>query len=228
MLGGLAGLAGVATSIKAASIAQTPQGPMLLSRRLVRGLSDGNRIEVRRLWRVAFVRRQSGMALIGRQVGVSVEAPERLAPIAAIERERSTDNKFPIIIDESGLIVGAGEAENASDVDRAIHAAQQIAQENGASKSQQQQLRAALQQVQAAGSSLLDRLPKDLFFPRSSGFAEQRAINLPGGVSGQFEVTYSVSAHPISGLLDHADRHIVTRLGDSAQASSEHWELREI
>lgn len=109
--------------------------------------------------------------------------PAKLEPIATIERNRVTDGKFPILIDWSGPIVSAGEAELTSDVDRAIEVAQQMAARNGASTTQQQQLRAALAQVQAAGNSLLDRLPRDLFFPRNNGFADRRPITLPEGAA---------------------------------------------
>jgi len=59
--------------------------------------------------------------------------PAKLEPIATIERNRVTDGKFPILIDWSGPIVSAGEAELTSDVDRAIEVAQQMAARNGAS-----------------------------------------------------------------------------------------------
>jgi hypothetical protein len=32
----------------------------------------------------------------------------------------------------------------------------------------------------------------------------------------------------LSGLLDRAERQVVTRIGDTEQISSEHWELRTI
>jgi hypothetical protein len=226
--GSFAGLIGLAAPVMATSKLHVPREPMRLSRTLIRGLSDGNRIEVRRDWRVAFASQGSGLAITGHQINVEVSVPAKLEPIATIERNRVTDGKFPILIDGSGLIVSAGEAELASDVDRAIEVAQQMAARNGASTAQQQQLRAALAQVQAAGNSLLDRLPRDLFFPRNNGFADRRPINLPDGRSGVFEVIYSVTSQPLSGLLDRAERRVVTRIGDTEQISSEHWELRAI
>nr|WP_298898453.1 hypothetical protein [uncultured Altererythrobacter sp.] len=226
--GGFAGLIGLSAPGLAGSKLYVPQGPMRLSRTLIRGLSDGNKIEVRRDWQIAFTPQGSGLAVTGHQINVEVSVPEKLEPIATIERNRATDGKFPILIDRSGLIVSAAEAELASDVDRAIEVAQQMAAKNGASTTQQQQLRAALSQVQAAGNSLLDRMPRDLFFPRNSGFADKRPISLAGGRSGMFEVSYSVTSQPLSGLLDRAERQIVTRVGNTVQVSSEHWELRAI
>lgn len=226
--GGFAGLIGLAAPGLATTKLHVPREPLRLSRTLIRGLSDGNMIEVRRDWQVAFTPQGSGLAITGHQINVEVSVPERLEPIAAIERNRATDGKFPILIDGSGLIVSAGEAELASDVDRAIEVAQQMAAASGASATQQQQLRAALSQVQAAGNSLLDRLPRDLFFPRNNGFSDRRPINLPGGRSGVFEVTYAVTSQASSGLLDWAERRVVTRVGDTEQTSSEHWELRAI
>ena len=231
--GGFAGVFGVlatgwAAPGWAALALQIPLGPMRLSRTLVRNLSGGKKIEVRRAWRIAFESQGHGIAITGQQIDAQVVAPKKLEPIAAIERSRSTDNKFPIMIDQSGLIISAGEAELASDVDHAIEVAEQIAAKNGGSMAQRQQLRAALSQVQAAGTTLLDRLPRDLFFPRNNGFADKRSISLPDGSSGEFEVNYSVTTQPRSGLLDEAMRQVVTRIGDTEQVSSERWELRAI
>jgi len=102
-----------------------------------------------------------------------------------------------------------------------------MAAKRGASASEQQQLHAALSQVRAAGTALLDRLPRDLFYPRSNGFADKRSINLPGGNVGEFEVHYSASPQPQSGLLDHAERQVVTRIDGTEQISTEQWDLRE-
>ena len=228
LLGGMAGLAGMTLPASAAPNLQVPQGPMSLTRKLVRQLSDGNEIRVSRSWQISFLRQKPGLAVVGSQINVDVDAPTRLAAIASIERERSTESKFPILLDGSGLIVSAGEAENASDVEGAIRVALQTAAKGGASLTQQQQLRAALARVQAAGTTLLERLPPDLFFPRNSGFVDKREIGLPDGSVGEFEVSYSVISQPLSGLLDRADRHIVTRVGGSEQMSSEHWEMRAI
>lgn len=226
--GGFAGLICLATPGLATSQLQVPRVPMRLSRTLIRSLSDGNQIEVSRAWQILFAQQGRGLAVTGHQINVAVSAPKRLEPIAEIERSRSTDGKFPILIDSSGLIVSAGEAEAASDVDHAIEVAQQMAAKNGASMTLQQQLRAALSQVQAGRNTLLDRLPRDLFFPRNSGFADRREISLPGGDSGEFEVSYSVTSQPLSGLLDRAERRVVTRVGDTEQTSSERWKLRAI
>ncbi len=226
LVGSLAGMVGLAAPVVAKSAMQVPEGPMRLSRALIRYLSDGKRIEVMRTWLIAFAEQGSGLVVTGRQTNVEVKAPDRLEPIATIERNRSTNNKFPILIDGSGLIVSAGEAEAASDVDRAIELAQKMAAKDGASMAQQQRLNAVLSQVQAAGNTLLDRLPRDLFFPRNSGFSDKRVISLPDGRSGKFEVVYSVRSQPLSGLLVQADRLVATRIGNTEQKSSEHWELR--
>lgn len=228
VLGGTcAGLASIAAPGWAASELQLPQGPMLLSRALTRGLSDGKKIEVRRIWRIEFARHAVGISVTGQQIKAEVFAPQALEPIAAIERSRSTNSKFPILIDHSGLIISAGEAELASDIDRAIEVAEEMAVKNGASMSERQQLGAALSRVRAAGTAVLDRLPRDLFFPRNSGFTDKRSISLPGGGVGEFEVRYSDTTQPQSGLLEQADRQVVTRIAGSEQVSIEHWELRE-
>ena len=65
--GSFAGLIGLAAPVMATSELHVPREPMRLSRTLIRGLSDGNRIEIRRDWQVAFASQGSGLAIIGHQ-----------------------------------------------------------------------------------------------------------------------------------------------------------------
>ena len=205
-----------------------PVGAMLLSRKLVRGLSDGNRVIVERTWEITFSVQGSGLAVEGSQVAVRVSVPDRLEPIAEIERERITDDQFPILIGPDGLIIAAGEAEKPADIQRAIEVAEQMIADSGSPVSHQRRLNVYLAQIQASGNSLLERLPSDLFFPKSKGFTERRPVSLPGGQMGEFLVNYTVSAQPVSGLLNEAKRQIITRVAGTEQTSSEHWKLRSI
>lgn len=104
----LGGLALSAAPAGALSALMAPTGPCVLTRRLKRGLRDTKFIAATRSWEVTFARQSRGMAVRGEQISVLVEAPERLAPLAKIEQERSTDEMFPILLAGDGLIVAAG------------------------------------------------------------------------------------------------------------------------
>lgn len=205
-----------------------PDGAFDLTRTLIRELSDGERIVVARNWRVRFEWQGRGIAIQGRQTEVRVDAPSRIAPIAAIERQRSTDGKFPVLLSSDRLILAEGDGELDQDIEKALSVAERLIANSGMAPGARADVRKNLAQLQAAGSSMLDRLPRDLFFPRNPEFHDLRQINLPDGSRGEFEVSYAAAARADSGLLDRADRQIITRLGGAERVSSEHWELRTI
>ncbi|RGP41914.1 hypothetical protein BPTFM16_02223 [Altererythrobacter insulae] len=210
------------------SLRQLPEGQQRLSRKLVRSLSDGARVVVDRAWDIQFARRGNGIAITGNQVSVSVEAPQAIASIAAIEQSRDTGGQFPIILDADGMIVAAAREANDVAVGRAVQEAEKLIAASGAQLAQQKQMSIYLGHIQAQGSGLLETMPADLFFPTNDGFTDKRAVHLPTGQSGEFIVSYSAKARTENGMLDSATRTIITRLGATEQRSSEHWILRQI
>lgn len=221
----LAVMAVAGTPLRALGIT-APDQTMRLNRRLVRGLSDGEQIVVEREWLVDFASRGSGFAISGRQVSVRVDAPPKIAAIAAVERERSTDTMFPILLDANGLITAIGKTESAHDVAAAVAAAQDIIARSARSAPAHEQARFYLSQIQQAGSGFLDQFPRDLFFPRSPAMRETRLVNLPDGSQGEFEMIYSADADPFTGWMVHSERRIITRLAGSERHAWEHWSMR--
>lgn len=201
-----------------------PGGDHLLSRTLMRGLRDGNAVSVVRSWRINFARQSRGVAISGEQVSVTVEAPENLAPIAKIEEERSTKGLFPILLAPDGMVLAAGQNTAQSSFDAAVKTAEAMLaeQEDGATHARY------LAELQLAGSSLLDEMPGDLFYPSTTPFRDVRQITLPDGGSGEFEVTWNARAHESTGLLDRARREVITRIGVDERRSSEEWSLKAL
>ena len=202
-----------------------PQGEMVLSRRLERPLMDGRKIIVARKWQVHFTNFPQGISVTGRQIDVTVEAPMQLAALADIERSRSTNAMFPILLTPGGLINAAGKREADSDVTRAVHAAENIIASAGIGRGQQLAAAQVLIQLQMASGSMFDNLPPDLFFPRGRAIRDIRPVHLPDGSTGQFELNYEAQSAPAASWLQHASRKIVTRLGDSTSYTLEMWSL---
>lgn len=221
----LAGLGICSHSIAAAPGLRLPDRPMRLSRRLVRDLNDGNRIVVERDWLIAFVRQGRGLTVEGRQLDVRVEAPERIAEIAEIERKRSTEGQFPVLLDADGLVVSAAAAGPTGDISAAVAAAKGIIARSNRSASQKAQAQLYLAQIQRAGASMFAQMPGDLFFPRHAPVRDVQPVNLPDGTSGEFEVVYSAKADPVNGWLDEAERRIITRLAGTSRSSAELWQM---
>ena len=80
-------------------------------------------------------------------------------------------------------------------------------------------------QLQAAGSSFLDEMPGDLFYPSITPLREVRQVPLGEGMVGEFEIRWEASAKADTGLLENARREVITRIGESERRSSEDWLL---
>ncbi|MDJ0978506.1 MAG: hypothetical protein QNI87_08205 [Erythrobacter sp.] len=225
-MGALAcGAAPFPTSLLAAQSVAWPSGTCTLTRRLSRGLRDGQAVVVTRSWRVTFAQQSRGVAVMGQQASVSVEAPPKLARLSQIERERSTHKMWPILLSPDGTIVAAGQLTTRASVNNAIKVAEAIFEEEGLSGDSAAQQARYLAQLQRAGSSLLDQLPGDLFCPSTTPFHDVRRVALPDGGYGEFEVNWRARAQEGSTLLDIARREVVTRIGESERRSSEDWSL---
>lgn len=205
-----------------------PEGPHILSRRIERSLSDGEWISVDRSWQVEFSRQAQGISISGQQVDVEIKAPTSLAPIAAIEQARSTAEMWPMLLNASGMLFGAGVGISERDLSAAVEAAQSLLAERPAPASVRAQRLHYLASMQRAGSSLLDQLPDDLFFPTIGPMHAVRPVELPGGMTGEFELSYSAVAVPEKGWLDRAQREVITRLAGTQKIAREHWAMRQI
>ena len=225
--------------IPAAAFAQSqidiPARAMRLSRRLDRSLHGGATLSVSRSWRVEFSRRMVGrapeIAISGVQIDAEVNAPEALEPLAALERSRSTDAMWPITLSDAGRIVTAGSGlqlgADSGHITAAIAAAQEMIAARPIPASQREAQDQYLRDMQNAGASFLNRFPKDLFFPLEQPQQSLREIELPSGLKGQFEITYDARSAALGDWLQHAERKVVTRIGESEQRSSERWFLTE-
>lgn len=202
-----------------------PSQPMVLTRRLSRGLRDGMTIVVTRSWRVAFTQQARGIAVRGEQIEVSVEAPPQLAPLSEIEQSRPTSGIFPILLGPDGLIMAAGAASDADTVDAALAAARGVMAQHGLSSGSVAQHARYLADLQQAGSSLLEAWPADLFYPSPLPRRIVREVALPDGQTGEFELRWTASTQADSPLLREARREVLTRIGESERRSSEDWSL---
>lgn len=223
LAGGL--LPGVALAQNALAV---PDGPLKLSRRIERSLRDGEWISVDRSWIVRFAPQAQGLSITGEQFQCRVAAPPSLAPLATIEEERSTADMWPIMLTGSGMIVAAGEIVRGEDVAEAVRVAERMIAQRDPPSSQKDARSLYLAELGNASSSLLDRLPDDLFYPTIGPIRTQRSIDLPDGQKGEFELLYEAKAVPGKGWLDRAERQVITRLGGTAKFAREQWTLVEL
>ncbi|MCK0129715.1 hypothetical protein [Erythrobacter sp. F6033] len=217
-----------ANSAFAATGISIPATPMLLSRKVTRGLGDGNSLSVYREWMIEFAIQGRGFSVSGTQTHAKVDAPENLAAIAQIEESRSTDKMWPILLSSDGQILGAGDFIREEDLAAAVQAAEHAISQNDQPAALQIQQKRYLAQMHQAGSSLTDQLPPDLFFPAGDKQDLVRTVNLPEGGVGEFSVSYKAKTATDGPWLSEAMRKITTRIGKDTRESSEEWHLNAI
>ncbi|NVE95371.1 hypothetical protein [Altererythrobacter lutimaris] len=226
-LGGalLSGIGAGASAALARSSASIAGQTKLLSRTVERDLKDGQRLVVARSWSISFEPSGEGTAIFGSQRSVAVDAPPRVAAIAQIERARSTDSMFPILLCSHGLIRAAGVSHTPADMEQVVASARAILTKEGQTTGNEAVIRTTLFQISRAPARLIETLPVDLFFPREPLIEVRRPLALETGQSGEFVMRYETSVDPASGLLVRAERVITTILGADRRASRELWTL---
>ena len=214
--------------LRAQTSLEMPQGPLKLTRRIERSMRGGAMLTVERSWQVRFVKQGQGIAIQGEQVEAKVDAPQSLAPLADLEERRSTEQMWPILLGSNGMILSAGMSLLEEDLAEAVRLARQMVSERAIPADQRASQMQYMGDLQQASSTLLDRLPDDLFYPSIGPMRAVRSIDLPQGLVGQFELSYLAQAVPEKGWLDRAERQIISRIGGSVRTAREEWILRDI
>lgn len=205
---------------------EPPAGSLKYTRRLVRGLRGGYQMSVLRSFAVRFEPQPGGgFALGGEQIAVEVRAPERMAGFAELERRRVERGLFPLMLDARGGIVGGPEPRSSELLDEAVAEARRLLAERAASAGERAEADAFVQLVHQLGAGLCARLPDDLFAPAEHRRVEQRTIELPDGGSGVVEIVFTADADPATGLMQTAQREIVTAIESDRRTTYEDWTL---
>jgi hypothetical protein len=205
-----------------------PATPMLFVRRLTRELSGNYAIVAERKFKVRFAALADGFRIEGEQVDCVVDAPPNLAAYARIEQERIETGLFPLDLDRSGLIrSSAGETSHAS-LDRAIDLALEQVRAMHLPDADKYEAQAFLFGLQRAAGSISSEPPADLFTPPAVAEQISREVALPGGLVGSITTSFSGKVSPESGLLDEAERIVLTGTAGSTRKTLEHWKLERL
>ncbi|ANU06783.1 hypothetical protein [Paraurantiacibacter namhicola] len=208
-----------------AGLFRPPMSPLCYTRALHRELGRGAHIEVSRAFSVRFSSEAAGFRLDGSQISAEVDMPPSLESLARIERERREDGIFPMQLDNAGAIIGGPDYRADEAIGRAIGVVEQKLATGNFDGADQQVISGMLQAAHRQSESLVATLPVDLFAPRQRATHDSRSVNLPGGSTGRIEVSFEAQVDPETGVLQSAQRRIVTRIGDSARATVESWSL---
>lgn len=216
----------LAAGSRATSEIVAPAGRFTLVRTLQRGLIDGKNIVVRRTWEIGFLQQSNGFLVNGRTTNVEVDAPPPLAALAAIEKNRSSGEDFPLRLDKGGLIAFSDLPESGLDMEAVSVAASQFMAKADFSASEREITHSFLSQIDRAAHALISRFPSDLFFPTTEPMEQSRLMELPNGLTGEVQVRYVAETHADSALLRSSQRLVTTTIGASSMQSSESWKLQ--
>jgi len=218
-------LTSVSAGAAAASPFAPPARPMLYSRRLRRVMVDGSAFTVERSFSIRFVAAGAGYRVEGEQVAVNVEAPERLARFAELERAKREEALFPLMLDAGGLIAGAGAPIDSGQLDTAVREAMKEMAAAGLGADDKAEAARFFASLNRNLGQVLAELPRDLFAPRETAREATHGVPLPGGGAGAVSVRFTARTDPATGLMREAERQVLTELAGDRRTTVESWSL---
>lgn len=202
-----------------------PPAPMLYSRRLERTMADGAVFTVSRSFTVRFVSTDAGYRVEGEQAEVTVEAPAKLEKFAALERERRELGLFPLTLDRQGHIYGARASIDTAELDAAVREALSRFERSSPHGAERAELDRFVTALHQSAAKLVTELPQDLFAPSAPVWSTTRDVALPDGETGVVTVRFTASADPLTGLMQHARREVMTAMAEDRRRTVETWRL---
>ena len=233
-LAGMTALAPLAlASMETQALAQSragfapPSAPMVLSRTVIRELSDGKQIVVKRSFIVQFVVSGNGYMLTGAPLGVTVDVPPVLEGLAELERKRNEPGPFPLKVDSRGVI--DVESDGSSD-----QQARENARRMGSSMLQAAALpeQTKRETIEILGNMARDPRsspwPVDLFSAKDAERHMHRSVTLADGSLGEVDVVLRVEKWLPCGMPALFERVITTDLSGTRHVSREVWSLEPL
>lgn len=202
-----------------------PSEQLVLTRTVIRSLSGGKQILVKRRYVIQFVADGPDFVLNGRQLDVTVEVPPMLNGLAEIERKRTESGLFPAWVDAGGVIMQKSAGPQAGD--RAMTAMSGAAQSliSGSNLSAQRKQDGAHYLGELTAQSAGSPWPADLFHAAPGERRQHRVVALPNGTQGEVDIIVRVAALMPCGLPTAFEREITTVLEGTSQVSRELWTL---
>jgi len=204
-----------------------PVESLIISRTVIRELSDGKQIKVVRRYAAQFETEAQGFRLNGKLIDVVVDVPPMLSGLAEIERRRNDGGMFPVYINSTGAIL-AKSSESMVDQDARTRMAAQATSMLAVSQMPQENLQLASQFT----SHLMQthpgsQWPVDLFQVRPGEHRQSRVVSLPGGTEGRIEVVTRVNSLLPCGLPRTIDRTVITQTAGTKRVSHEIWSFHQ-
>lgn len=232
----LAGIAVVAPAIAGAALPspaataqfQPPEGPVMISRTVVRSLIDGKEVRATRRYLVWFEREGDGWRIDGELREVTVDVPPLLEPFAELERNRVEPGFFPIRLDSAGRMkTRLGPPIGDASIARGVALGEMMIAGALTSTNARNQATTMLTQVVMAGNGGT-AWPVDMFNPARPDTLETRDIALPDGSRGSIKVAIQSRVAAGERVPSRVERTVETELSGSTRRSHEIWVIEPI
>ena len=199
--------------------------PYRLVRRVERDLRDRTRLVVERTWSIRFLPLEQGYRVDGRQTGIGVDAPAALDFLVRIERERIEEAMFPLLLDSRGLAAGGACVHTDAALAKAVGEVRSRLNRILIDGDERAQAARFLTHLQRAGENALSAWPAALFAPGHIDMVEQRTVPLPDGLPGKVAVHTVASSNRTTGLMEHFQRTVETRIAGGTRTGLERFTL---
>lgn len=202
-----------------------PQGPLILTRTLRRGLADGKEIVSSRRYEVRIVAdgagESGGFRVDGRLLDSTVEAPPSLAALAEIERKRGDAGLFPFRLDARGMIVSRAASNDPATPGQVGEAARKMIAASPLGPSDRQLSETIAGRILSRGAGSGGQWPSDLFRPVPGQHSQTSPTLLPDGAAGSITTTIETRRGTPEAPGDTIERIVTTETGGNRRVSRE-------
>lgn len=202
-----------------------PADPMVLSRQVHRSLADGKELVVTRHYRVNFRPNTKGYLIEGEWLSTDVDAPPRLANLAALEKARATTTIFPIQLDHAGMIMSRENHRSPALNENEAQAARQLIDGAELKPAAEHQAIEFLDQVAKQTGPVISHWPASLFRPGPFNSEIQRELPPTNGESGMAIISISAQSTKPCSLMKKLERKVKTVIGGQMRETREIWTL---
>jgi hypothetical protein len=200
-----------------------PLETMVLTRTLRRPLPDGKEIISSRSYEVRFVSEANGFRIEGRLLSVDVKAPEALAMLVSVEKDRPDSNMFPLRLDRTGMLLVSSSSPDNAALQKAVELALGELANSRMVALEMLSAQAFVQQVRNRAG--FNQWPEDLFHPTVGRQTLSRQMPLPNGVTGNITIDTIATTQGRGGLLASYARTVTTNLNGDERKTFEEWSL---
>ncbi len=202
-----------------------PTVPMILSRQVRRDLHDGKEIVVTRRYRVTFVATPDGFVINGDLLGTDVDAPARLAGLAAIEQQRPDTTTFPMPLDPTGLII-ARRAGVSAGLPQSVQAITgHLIAGAGLIALEQEQVDDFVARLFSMQGPIVSQWPEALFRPNGMPTVTRDILPLPDKREGKVTISLKPQSAHSCALMQRMKRTIETQVDGVNRRTQEIWTL---